>query len=511
MERLNMTNGNEEETEKASHVRSKRFPVIAAAAVPAMAALLCAAGWVVNNSAANPFRSHDEGEPESVQNDAMETAASALAGIAAGAVQPPGEAEYAAPHKITEPVRLSDIYAVSGSTVQMQCYYPEAESYAWEVFNRHTGTWEPVEGVTQQDELYRPVSALCVTAEGTDTIPVRCTVHMEDGGTVTEKASVYMIPEILDVSVEEAYVTDAGRYISSREIPVRVSYSNGTRDVITGLDGLTFVDSTERREVSASKTGNPVETVTTVYTECGYAYIGLEEKEFLLRYRCGEQMADTMATVCGKDLCAPVISDVSVSGFEITNVDTPVTASISITAEDDKTPYPDLEYAFIPKDTDADGDAMPVPDDTDWTRESVFSLDITQNGTWTAFCRDQGGNLASVEKEIIVVDQKAPVMSVRLADTEWCSSTKLTVDAEDHLPVEYRVVTPAGTDSGWTTQNEYEVSCNGTWEIQARDSVGNVSMESITVSNIDRQEPVIEKITAEKTAPTEGGSNSNED
>lgn len=218
-----------------------------------------------------------------------------------------------------------------------------------------------------------------------------------------------------------------------------------------------------------------------------------------------------MATVCGKDLCAPVISDVSVSGFEITNVDTPVTASISITAEDDKTPYPDLEYAFIPKDTDADGDAMPVPDDTDWTRESVFSLDITQNGTWTAFCRDQGGNLASVEKEIIVVDQKAPVMSVRLADTEWCSSTKLTVDAEDHLPVEYRVVTPAGTDSGWTTQNEYEVSCNGTWEIQARDSVGNVSMESITVSNIDRQEPVIEKITAEKTAPAEGGSNSNED
>ena len=40
MERLNMTNGNEEETEKASRVRSKRFLVIAAAAVPAMACLL---------------------------------------------------------------------------------------------------------------------------------------------------------------------------------------------------------------------------------------------------------------------------------------------------------------------------------------------------------------------------------------------------------------------------------------------------------------------------------------
>lgn len=517
-----MTNENEkEETEKAFHDHSKRFRflIITVVVVLVMAALLCAAGRVVNSSAVNPFRSHDEivlednilgeMEPESIQNDTMETTASALAETAAGAGQSPEEVEYAAPHKITEPVRLSDIYAVSGSTVQMQCYYPEAKAYVWEVYNRHTSTWETVDGVTQQDELYRTVSTLYAAAEGTDTIPVRCTVHMGDGGTVTENASVYMIPEILDISVEETYATDAGRYISSREIPIRVSYSNGTQDVITGLDGVTFVESTEKREVSTSGTGNQVETVTTVYTECSYVYIGLEEKEFLLRYRCGEQMADTMATVCGKDLCAPVISDVSVSGFEITNVDTPVTASISITAEDDKTPYPDLEYAFIPKDTGAD-DTIPVPDDTDWIQKSVFSLDITQNGTWIAFCRDRSGNLASVEKEIIVVDQKAPVMSVRLADTEWCSSTKLTVDAEDYLPVEYRVITPAGMDSGWTTQNEYEVNCNGTWEIQARDSVGNVSTENITVSNIDRQGPVIEKITAEKVTSAKGGSNSNE-
>ena len=189
-----------------------------------------------------------------------------------------------------------------------------------------------------RSELYRPVSVLCVTAEGTDTTPVRCTVSMEGGETITENASVYIIPDIQEISGTEEYVTDAGKYVSSREIPVQVSCVNGTQNVITGLYGLTFVESTEERELSSNGTGNPMETVTTVYTECNYAYIGLEDKVFLLRYRCGDQILDTEVTLSGKDLCAPTISAVDVGGFEISNVDMPVTASISITAEDDKTP-----------------------------------------------------------------------------------------------------------------------------------------------------------------------------
>ena len=492
MECLNKLNENEEETEKAEvvHVHGKRIMIFIAAVILGVAVLLCPAGWAVIRN----IRIHDEAvqkekesapeEIELVQIDTMETAASALD---AEVEQELEEEEYAAPHKITEAVKLSDIYTVSGSMVQLECYYPEAESYVWEVYNRHACAWDTVDSESQPDELYRPVSVLYVAAEGTDTISIRCTVRMEEGETITENASIYIIPEIQDISVKESYITDAGKYVSSREIPIYVSYVNGTQNVITGLYGATFVESTEKRELSSNGTGNPVETITTVYTECDYEYIGLEDKEFLLRYRCGEQILDTAITVSGKDLCAPVISDISVSGFEITNVDTPVTASISIKAEDDKTPYPDLEYAFIPQSADEDDDIVSEPDDADWTRKAVFELDITKNGTWIAFCRDQSGNLTSMEKEIVVVDQKAPVMSVRLADSEWCNSTKLIVDAEDYLPVEYKVIPPNGTDSGWTTQSEYEVNCNGTWEVQARDSVGNISTESINVSNIDRQ------------------------
>ncbi len=503
MERLDTNNENAEER-NPTHGGRRRILTILAAAGLVTAALLCVATRAVKSmpgGLSTRIRAGDGGEDRmaTVQPTVRGTAG-VIAGIA-GAWKYPEEG-YAAPHKITEPVKLSDIYTVSGNTVHLQCYYPGAGSYEWEVHNRHTGEWEAMKGETRQDELGRPVSALSIAAEGTDIMPVRCAVHMEDGNTITESASVHMIPEIREVAVEESHVTEAGRYLSGREIPVQVSYTNGTQDVITGLYGITFVESTEKRETTADGAGNPVETVTTMITEHNYAYIGMEDREFLLRYRDGEQVTDMTVTVSGKDLRAPVISDVTVGGFEITNVDTPVTVSVKITAEDDKTPCPDLEYAFIPKDAD---DTM--PDEQDWTQEPDFDLEITQNGTWAAFCRDQGGNVSSVEKEITVVDQKAPVLSVRLADTGWCSATRLVASAEDYLPVEYRVLAPDGTDSGWTARNEHEVNCNGTWEVQARDSVGNTSSEEITVTNIDRQVPVIEKITAQKTVPAEGGSN----
>ena len=515
MERLGTINENAGEERDPSHGGRRRIMIFLAAVGLAGAVLLCVAASAAKgmpegmSARIRAGAGQEDAATVSLKPEVRE-AADVLAGIAETCQYPEGQG-YAAPHKITEPVKLSDIYTVSGNTVLLQCYYPEAGSYTWEVHNRHTGGWEAMEGETRQDELGRPVSALGIAAEGTDIMQVRCTVRMGDGSTVTENASIHMIPEILDVAVEEeSFVTEAGRYLSGREIPVRVSYTNGTQDVITGLYGITFVKKTEKKEITADGAGNPVETVTTVYTEHNYAYIGLEDREFVLRYRNGEQqVTDMIMTVSGKDLRAPVISDVIVDGFEITNVDAPVTVHVEITAEDDKTPCPDLEYAFIPKDPEADDT---VPDDRDWTQEAAFDLEITQNGIWTAFCRDQGGNTASMEKEIIVVDQKPPVLSLRLADTGWCSSTRLSADAEDHLPVEYRVIAPDGTDSGWTAQKEYEVKCNGKWEVQARDSVGNVSSENITVTNIDRQPPVIEKSTAEKNTPSpaEGGRNSNE-
>lgn len=437
-------------------------------------------------------------------DEQMGAGARAIGAVAIAAASGTG---YAAPHKavampLTEDaVALSDIYAAPGTMVRLECYHPDATDYAWEIYDRRRHAWEGADSEMLTDELHRPVSALHITAEGTDTTAARCTIQMADGDAVTESASVYIIPEIEGISVAEEHVTDAGRYVSSREIPVHVSYTDGTGADITGLYGLSFVDSTTEKELSSDEDGNIIETITRTNVEHAYTYIGSEEKDLILRYRSGTagDAIDTGMTVLGKDLCPPVISDISVGGYEISNVDIPVTAIVRIAATDDKTPYPDLEYAFLPNDAGVD----PIPQDTDWTKAPEFELDIAQNGTWTAFCRDRGGNVASMEEEIVVVDQKAPVMTISLEDIGWCRSTWLCVGAEDYLPVEYRVISPDGTDSGWTGQERYEVSSNGTWEVQARDSAGNISTGSLSVGNIDRQEPVIVSITAEKAE--EGG------
>lgn len=510
MKRLEITNMEEEPLcdGGGGTRRKKRIFIIATAAI-----ILCILSVfsAAKSSGTNLFSRQSQEQTSQSQNDAVDDVSTEP--VDSEPDTEPEETEYAAPHKTedvplsTEAVQLSDVYVQAGNTAQLQCYYPAAAAYAWELYDRHKCVWEPADNETLTDELYRQVSVLNITAEGTDTTAVRCRIQLENGETMEESASVYIIPDIQEISVKETYAMDAGSYISCREIPVHVSYADGTQADISGLQGLSFIESTEEKELSYSETGNPVEIITKRNMECSYTYVGMEEKELILRYRVGEQTVDTEVTLQGKDLCAPVISDVTVGGFEITNIDAPVTAAIKITAADDKTPYPELEYAFIPKS--AEGDT--IPDETEWTRTAAFELDITQNGVWMAFCRDRAGNTAFVEKEIIVVDQKPPVIAVSIADTGWCSSTWLSVEAEDYLPVEYRVISPDGTDSGWTVQKQYEVSCNGTWEVQARDSVGNVSSEDITVGNIDRQKPVIEKITAEKIEVVVEEGDSNED
>lgn len=101
----------------------------------------------------------------------------------------------------------------------------------------------------------------------------------------------------------------------------------------------------------------------------------------------------------------------------------------------------------------------------------------------------------------------APVVSVSLENQEdWCETNKLIVDATDYSSVEYRFIN-GEEDSGWTEQNEYAISRNGTWEIQVRDTAGNISSEKMTVSNIDNKKPVIEKIViAEEDTIAEGES-----
>lgn len=339
------------------------------------------------------------------------------------------------------------------------------------------------------DELYRDVSYIEISASQNtnDAVMVRCTTELDNGEKIVDAASVYTVSDIIKIAADE-YATDCGKWLTSREIPVKVTYRDGSTETIAGLEGLVFVEKIESSELSYTDTGNIVETVTTVNTECDYSYIGTERKEMSLRYRNGDKVCDTAMVVTGKDNLEPEITTVSLSDFAVNNSDEPVKVTVSIQAEDNDTPYPYLQYAFIPADRKLT--------EEDWVSKNTFEKDITQNGTWIAYCKDQSGNISALEKDIIAVDQKAPELTVRLLNDDWCKSNKIIAEAKDQLSVTYLFsCAETGEESGWTDRNEFEVAKNGTWKVQAKDAAGNISSKDVVISNIDTQMPVIRGIT----------------
>ncbi len=397
---------------------------------------------------------------------------------------------YATSHK-TEPVtqdiiRIADMYAVKGD-LTLKSYYPDAAGYTWELYDTDTKSWKSLDAETVYDELYRPVSSISLDLE--QDIMVRCEVEKENSEeSILDVATVKCIQSVTGISAAQEQVETGTGWLCSRDIPVKVTYRDNSSETLSGLYGLVFVDSLESSEVTYSDTGNMIETITTVSTECEYSYVNAGEKEFVIRYRDKDKMYDTNLTVVSADKEAPVISAVSISDFEISNIDKPVTVEVSITAEDNETPYPELMYAFLPQETE--------PEEADWTANPKFEKNIDKNGTWIAYCRDKSGNIAAFEKKIIAVDQKAPKLALTLEHSEWCQSNKIIADARDELSITYLFTCPeTGEDSGWIDRNEYDVTKNGTWEVQAKDAAGNTAVKEITVSNIDTQMPIIKGIT----------------
>lgn len=410
--------------------------------------------------------------------------------------------EYAISHRneesdlepLTEsPLPLSDIYAEPDSLAAFKCYYPDALDYTWEIYDQSTDTWkraEDAEVMEIMDELYRRVSTFLVPADkkyGNRTI--RCRAELQTQDDILSTATLHILPAIKEITAEE-YISDAGKYLSAREIPLQVRYQDGSEDTVTGLNGLYFLEKEETSEKETTDSGSLTETITTVITACDYAYL-CGDTEGTLRYQSKAGNIDIPIRLIGEDKIPPEIKEVSISDFEISTVDQPVPVTVTIMAEDNVTAYPNLQYAFFPE-----GDEVP---DEAWSDQSVITTDITQNGKWIAYCRDESGNTAQEEKEIVAVDNKAPVVTLSLENEAWCTENKILVDAKDGSSVEYCYSCPqTGEDSGWCTKDEFAVSKNGTWIVKVRDAVGNMTEEEITIDNIDNQAPVIRGITEKK-------------
>lgn len=408
------------------------------------------------------------------------------------------EDESAAPVELDEklltdlPVRLSDIYSSSGSTAIFKCFDVDAESYEWEYYDVSAKEWktaEPSRIQSSRDELNRMVSSLQVEAnQDRHGFMVRCTLHFKGKEDETQTACLFILKDKVKEIQTDDFVAAANTYVSAQELPVRITYLDGSQEEITGLNDFYFLTSEEEKDYSTSVSGNRIETTTLIKTECVYFYADQDvEQAPVMRYRAGE--SDEIETTCkiiGKDLLPPVISDVTISPYEVSNIDQPMTVSVTIFAEDDLTPYPELEYAFVL--------AGEEPKEEEWIKKPAFDVCIERNGIYIAYARDGAGNTSQTEKEIITVDTKAPVIqSVSLAAASgWCRSNTIMVEAQDAGAISFCFENKSeGITSDWITFSEYSVDRNGTWLVRARDEAGNISETEILVSNIDREAPVI--------------------
>lgn len=391
-------------------------------------------------------------------------------------------------------VELKDIYSAKEETVCFKCFDKDAVSYVWEYYDTAAGGWQSADDSlinSYPDELGRKVSKLEINAEeDNDGRMVRCTINFQTKEAETQTASLHIIDEIKGIVIEDME-TDANRYLGTADLPVTVTYKDGKKENIIGLNGMHFIAIEENTDDDVTVSGNRIETTTIIKTEGEYFNTGLDRKEALIRYRSDAQdPIETTCSITGKDEKPPEISEIKTSPFEVSSIDRPIDLTITIMAEDDVSPYPELEYAFLYSDQELI--------ESDWKKKSSFDVSIERNGIYYAYVRDQSGNVGKLEKEIITVDTKAPVISaVSLSEEDWCKCNTISVIARDAGEISYCFENrSAGINSGWITYSEYTADTNGTWIIRAKDAVGNIAETEITIKNIDNEAPVIQRISA---------------
>ena len=124
----------------------------------------------------------------------------------------------------------------------------------------------------------------------------------------------------------------------------------------------------------------------------------------------------------------------------------------------------------------------------------VYVLKFTTEGTLYIRVSDGVSVLTTPLITIDKIDTTAPEVQVNGNNSEWTTSKTLTIHASDK---ESGLVTnPYSWDGGkaWTSVKEKEFTSNQTVNIWVKDNVGNINKQSIIISKIDRQPPVISDI-----------------
>lgn len=409
---------------------------------------------------------------------------------------------------ITEPVIPKDIYVLPGEEGKIKCYYPDALAYNWEYYNETEREWLPISDnpiillTGETDEFNRSISTLVIKEDDNNGLMIRCSVLLPEEEEEKIYQATYNIlsftaDEIKQISIPESN-KEAGTYISTQDIPVTITLNNDSTETVTGLSSLFFcAPKNVSSDTERNGDGTTIETVKTTTLESEYWLINAGENKMLLRYRGTEPGMDAEANIEGTDSLPPEVT-IALSDYTVSNTaNEGVSIIATITATDNYSPLTKLLYAFVPE-------GQKLTED-DFDKRSRIEIEAKKNEIWTAYVKDEIGNTGSADVEIIIVDQKVPVIeSVVLnnQDAGWFKENKIIVTASDKTALQYCYLCEEySMDSGWVDAPEYEINQNGTWKVIVKDAAGNESEKEITVTNVDATPPVILSIEPKNQEP----------
>lgn len=312
---------------------------------------------------------------------------------------------------LTGDLPLHDLYAGSGQTVRFRIYHPGATNHTWEYYDMDSRKWLPAEGNTgeEADASGRLMAyADFVAPADQQALMIRCLYVYGTagaGGQVSEIAYLKTLSqEISQLSLDGEITAEAGSLLASCDTTVEVTYMDGSSEMIEGLYGLYFMESSETEEseflsIDGILTERKVQTVINRFQP--YCMVPEGETTVTLAYIPGEGSAgepfQLPGTVIGTDEEPPEITQVDMLGRKGIS-DSEEEISLLVSAEDNVTPYPGLQYAVVQKDTDTavgDVDAGEIAE-AEWSSGPVLTLQLRKNSNsvWFLGCRDQAGNVS---------------------------------------------------------------------------------------------------------------------
>lgn len=231
--------------------------------------------------------------------------------------------------------------------------------------------------------------------------------------------------------------------------------------------------------------------------------LGLADKPF--RFDGGEwsEIGETTITSNGTYVVEVMdkAGNIASKSYEVTNLDFDAPVVNKVTQSTDLPTNKDVVLTVDAKDIGL-GLATKAyrMNGSEWQLSNKFT--VSSNGDYTIEVLDMAGNIGNYVHKVTNIDKVAPKISVVSTNTNPTNQdVVLNVTATDNVGIA-KVVNETGDKlplvGGVFT---YTVATNGTYKFTTYDTAGNTASASITVENIDKQNPVVDKITKSTEVP----------